>query len=237
MAQLPEKTGNLPEDHDNGKAPEMTKARARAPESTPESAVQQHAEQLDEDEKEFRALRRDVPNPGGASAAGMQAISVDKAPKKNAFIRTHPKFRPIVPIVIDEVRMDRHYYAVSPEMVGKLGEIGIKVADHTLYLTINDGGGLRIVPIRRADEDGEQHEASRTKELGLIKAINAWHRLYWDEENNEYRAFPAPKDRYGEPVWPDLTDAKIFRLSFRDKGRLIDGAEHPLFRKWAGRDE
>ena len=122
-------------------------------------------------------------------------------------------------------------------MVGKLGEIGIKVANHILYLTINDNGGLRIVPIRCADEEGEQHEASRTKELGLIKAINAWHRLYWDEENGEYRAFPAPTDRYGDPVFPGLSDARIFRLGFRDKGRLIDSDEHPLFRKWAGRDE
>jgi hypothetical protein len=231
MAQLPEKTGNLPENNDHDKATETPKAPA------PEKIIEEHKEQLDEDEKEFRALRRDVPNPGGAGVAGMQAISVDKAPKKNAFIRVHPTFRPIVPIVVDEVRMDRHYYAVSPEMVGKLGEIGIKVANHILYLTINDNGGLRIVPIRCADEEGEQHEASRTKELGLIKAINAWHRLYWDEENGEYRAFPAPTDRYGDPVFPGLSDARIFRLGFRDKGRLIDSDEHPLFRKWAGRDE
>jgi hypothetical protein len=208
-----------------------------APETTPENIVEQHVEQLDEDEKEFRALRRDVPNPGGAGVAGMQAISVGKAPKKNAFIRTHPTFRPIVPIVVDEVGMDKHFYAVSPEMVGKLAEIGISVADHTLYLTINEDGGLRIVPIRGAGEDGEQHTASRTKEMALIKAIDAWYRPYWDDANHEYRAFPAPKDRHGDPVWPPLSHAKIFRLGFRDQGRLIDSVEHALFRKWAGRDE
>jgi hypothetical protein len=39
-----------------------------------------------------------------------------------------------------------------------------------------------------------------------------------------------------EPQWPDLKPAKIFRLAFRDKGRLVDSAEHPLFKKWAARD-
>ena len=28
-------------------------------------------------------------------------------------------------------------------------------------------------------------------------------------------------------IWPDLKPAKIFKLAFRDKGRLIDSTEHP----------
>ena len=35
---------------------------------------------------------------------------------------------------------------------------------------------------------------------------------------------------------PMLKPAKIFRLAFRDKGRLIDSPEHTLFQKWAARD-
>jgi hypothetical protein len=35
----------------------------------------------------------------GASAAGIVAISVGKAPGRNEFFRTHPEFRPIVPMV------------------------------------------------------------------------------------------------------------------------------------------
>ena len=47
-------------------------------------------EDLDEEEKEFRALRRDLPGVKGASAAGIVAISVGKAPGKNEFFRCHP---------------------------------------------------------------------------------------------------------------------------------------------------
>ena len=67
----------------------------------PEIAVE-----LDEEEKEFRALRRDLPGVKGSSAAGIVTISVGKAPTKNEFFRTHPDFRPVVPLVNIEVGMD-----------------------------------------------------------------------------------------------------------------------------------
>jgi hypothetical protein len=60
--------------------------------------------------------------------------------------------------------------------------------------------------------------------------------LYVDKENGKYRAFPAPLGRFADPVWPELKQAKIFRLAFRDRGRLIDSTDHPLFKKWAARD-
>ena len=92
------------------------------------------------------------------------------------------------------------------------------------------------MPVRQADSDGEQNEYDRTKEIGLVQAINEWVRLYTDLENKCYKVFPAPAERFGDPQWPELKSAKIFKLAFRDKGRLIDSVEHPLFKKWAARD-
>ena len=60
-------------------------------------------DELDEDEREFRALRRDLPGVKGASAVGIVNISVAKIPGKNEFFRTHPEFRPVFPIVDLEV--------------------------------------------------------------------------------------------------------------------------------------
>jgi hypothetical protein len=197
---------------------------------------QAEEEQLDEEEAEFRAMRRDLPGVKGAGAAGIVAISVGKAPAKNEFFRTHPDFRPIVSIVDLEVGMERQFFAVTKEMVVALGGIGITVSDHVLYLTVTSRGALRVVPIRLANSDGEQNEYARTKELGLVQGITEWVRLYTDLENKNYQVFPAPATRFGEPVWPDLKQAKIFKLAFRDKGRLIDSTEHLLFQKWAARD-
>ena len=55
-------------------------------------------------------------------------------------------------------------------------------------------------------------------------------------EKRAYKVFLAPAERFGEPQFPDLKPALIFKLAFRDKGRLIDSPEHPLFLKWAARD-
>lgn len=195
-------------------------------------------EQLDAEEAEFRKLRRDLPGVKGAAAAGIVAISVAKAPTKNEFFRTHkdPDFRPIMPIVDVEVGMEKQFFAVTPDMVEPLGAIGISVTDAVLYLTVTSRGAYRIVPVRCANADGDMNEYARTKELSLIQAMDGWVRLFTDLENRCYKIFPAPIGRFGEPQWPDLKPAKVFRLAFRDKGRLIDSTHHPLFMKWAARD-
>jgi hypothetical protein len=193
-------------------------------------------EQLDEEEAEFRAMRRDLPGVKGAGTAGIVNIKVDRAPPKNEFFRTHPTFRPIVSIVDIEVGMERQFFAVTKEMVVALQGIGITVSEHTLYLIVTARGHFRIVRVRLANSDGEQNEYARTKELGLIQGMTEWVRLYTDLENRCYQVFPAPAGRFADPVFPGLTDAKIFRLAFRDKGHLIDSTEHLLFQKWAARD-
>jgi hypothetical protein len=194
-------------------------------------------EELDEEEREFRALRRDLPGVKGAADIGMLTISVGRQPTpKNIFFRTHKTFRPIVPLVNVEVGMDRHFVAVMPNMIEPLASIGITVTDHILYLTVTPEGGLRIIPVRGPNVEGEQNEWDRTKEIALIDAINGWFRMYTDKANNAYKSFAAPVGRYGEPNWPDIKEAKIMRMAFRDKGRLIDSGEHILVQKWAGRD-
>jgi len=141
-----------------------------------------------------------------------------------------------VPIVDLEVGMEKQFFAVTSDMVVNLGTIGISVANHVLYLTITPRGAIRIVPVRQAENDSEQNEYDRTREIGLLQAMDGWVRLFTDKENHCYKVFPAPAGRFGEPQWPELKEAKIFRLAFRDKGRLVDSVEHPLFKKWAARD-
>jgi len=193
-------------------------------------------EELDEEEKEFRALRRDLPGVKGASAVGIVSIGVSKLPGRNEFFRTHADFRPVVPIVDLEVGMERQFFAVTDEMVEALAGIGITVSLHTLYLTVTAGGAVRIIPVRCPNQDGDQNEYNRTRELGLLRATKEWVRLYPDQQNRIYKVFPPPAGRFADPIWPELKPAKIFRLAFRDKGRLIDSTEHPLFQKWAARD-
>ncbi len=193
-------------------------------------------EDLDEEEKEFRALRRDLDGVKGAAAAGIVAISVGKTPARNEFFRTHTEFQAVVPMVNIEIGMEKAYFAVSPDMIAALNGIGIAVSDNALYLTITSRGATRIVPVRQASGDGEQNEYDRTKEIGLVQARSEWVRLYTDMENRCYNVFPAPPGLFSDPLWPELKPARIIKLAFRERGHLINSVEHPLFKKWAARD-
>jgi len=67
--------------------------------------------------------------------------------------------------------------------------------------------------VRQADGEGAQDEYSRTKEIGLVRGIEEWVRLYADQENRCYKVFPAPADRFGDPHWPELKEAKNLSIS------------------------
>jgi hypothetical protein len=208
---------------------------AKAPDT--KLAKAEVAEEMDRDEVEFRALRHDMPGVTGSSAVGIVSIGVSKIPGKNAFFRTHPDFHPVIALVDNEVGFEKQFFAVTPQMIGPLKSIGITASLHTLYLTMTAQGAIKIIPVRCADADGNQHEYNRTREIGLIQAQKEWKRLYADQENGVYKVHPAPAGRYSDPVWPDLKPAKIVKLAFRDKGRLLDSTEHTLFQRWAGCDK
>jgi hypothetical protein len=193
------------------------------------------SEVLDEEEEEFRRLQRGVPGVKGSAEAGLVAISVGKQPWKNEFFRTSREFRSCVAMVDFEKGMDKVYAIVEPHMVESLLSIGIAVADYTLYLIISPKGALRIIPVRGADGEGNLNEWNRTKECCLIDGLDGWVRLYSDTPNGSYRCFPAPDKRFGDPNWPIIKPARIQRLAFKDRGLVIDGPEHVLFQKWAGR--
>jgi hypothetical protein len=206
------------------------------PTATPAEQEKKVEEELDEEEREFRALRRDLPGVKGGSAAGIVSVKVDKTPGKNKFFRTLPGFRPIMRIVDHEVGMERQFFAVTDEMVAALATIGITVSDHTLYFTVTTDGNYRVIPVLIAEDSENQNEYNATRERGLIDGLDHWVRLYTDRANGCYKVFRAPDDRYGEPQFPALKPARIIKLAFRDKGRLIDSTEHPLFKKWAALD-
>src|SRR5262249_52334915 len=161
----------------------------------------------------------------------------NKTPGTHEYFRTTADFRPVVPIVDTEVGMEKQFFAVTDDMVVALAGIGITVSLHSLYLTVTSRGAVRICPVRAPDQDGDQNEYNRTRELGLVRGVKEWVRLYPDLENRVYKVFAAPVGRFPDPIWPELKPSKIFRLAFRDKGRLIDSTEHPLFQRWAARDK
>ena len=137
------------------------------------------------------------------------------------FFRTHEEFRPIVPLVDIEVGMEKQYFAVDDSMVVALAGIGITVSEHTLYLTITPRGGLphysdplhhreRLLPYER---DGF---ARRQEEMGTA--------LYRSGKQS-LQGFSGARRTPCRSHLAGIEASKIFRLAFRDKGRLIDSPD------------
>lgn len=192
-------------------------------------------EELDEDERALRALRLDLPGSNNMPPSGIVSLSAGKIPRRE-FFRTHPEHRAVFPLVDHVAGLETEYYLVAPPMVPELNSIGIDPLPHAVYQIITVDGTTRLVPVRQADMDGGQNEWTRTKEIALIKGIKNWVRLVSDRANGRYRVFPAPDGRFPNPLWPDLSLAKLIKLAFTERGHLIDSPEHPLFKKWAARD-
>ena len=194
-------------------------------------------EELDEEEQEFRALRRDLPGVKGASAAGIVAISVGKAPAKNEFFRSHPEFRPIIPMVNCEMGMEKPILCGDARHGGAAGghrHLGYRpcpLSHHHLARCGADRSGAAGQQRRRAERvrphQGNRHAAG-------ARAVGAAVHRSW--KTAATRFFPHQQTGSPTPQWPTLKPAKIFRLAFRDKNRLIDSPEHTLFQKWAARD-
>ena len=195
-----------------------------ADETKPElEIVHPTPEVLDEEEPEFRVLRRDLPGVKGASAAGIVSIGVGKIPGKNEFFRTHPEFRPTVPMVDVEVGMEKQYFAGKDDRGGAL-----RWHRYQRYRShaVSDGN---LAPVRFGSSRfgnqqlyGQITTMRAPKEIGLIRGVDtlgsALHRSGEQCTTRFLRRPPTALPNRSGRRW---SHAKIFRLAFRDKGRLI----------------
>ena len=193
-------------------------------------------EDLDEDEAEFARLRRDLPHVEGAAALGIQAIAVVKAPPKNTFFRAHKVFRPIVDLVVDQVRLDQKYYAVDPAHGpgADLDRHRLRPAHalpdhHANGRFSRHSGSLRLM--RTASQRVRRDQGTRPSSVG--RRLAAY--LYRPRKLHATACFPrrrtGSRSRYGR----SSRRRRSFAFAFRDRGYLIDTPEHPRFIDWVGR--
>src|SRR5437667_12017161 len=114
--------------------------------------VESSTAELDEDERQLRALRLDLPGSSHVPT-GIVSLSVGKIPRRE-FFRTHPEHRVVLKLIDHACGLDIEYHAVAPAMIPELQSIGIEPADHALYQILTAEGASRLVPVRQADIDG-----------------------------------------------------------------------------------
>jgi hypothetical protein len=167
-----------------------------------------------------------------ANTAGVKklvtTVAVDK-PNRQDWVRVHPDpaYR-LTPAAIIELKEDREFYLVRPEIAMELaGEFEAA----TLYTTINRQGVLRLWPVKLPRPDGKHDEWHRSRAEAAERAMSRWVRVTANMSLGAYEIFEAMGD-IGDPVWPQIPFEEILQVAFRD--RIVDRFDHPLIRRLRG---
>jgi hypothetical protein len=167
----------------------------------------------------------------GVAAKVPLSIQVRKPPKQEFIrVRPEPEFRITVGAI--DLKEEGEFYIVTGEMSARL--LDTEAAVFTLYTYVSRGGALRLWPIRQAGADGRQNEWHRTAEKAAERAMRSWVRVVPNKSVGGYEIMEAVV-RIPDPVWPELTMPEIIRVGFRERGMIIDHADHPVVRKLEGR--
>jgi hypothetical protein len=149
-------------------------------------------------------------------------------PNPQDWIRTHksPEYRETLATI--ELKDDREFYVVVPEVARDLTNLCVYA---TLYTCITRQRVVRLWPVKLPGPDGRVNEAHRSAAEAAERAATCWTRIQWNNSLKAYEMFEAP-GRIPDPEWPDVPMQELIRIGFRD--RLIESFDHPVIKQLLG---
>jgi hypothetical protein len=155
-----------------------------------------------------------------------------RKPARHEFVRVHPTLQMTVGAIELKDDTDGGLYLVGQAMVASLGD---ELKMFVLRPYINKIGTMRLWPIRQPDPDGKHNEWHRSAATAAARAVEKWVRITSNRDLGGYELFEAV-NQGAEPTWPPGLDlAKMMKLAFADRGRVVDSPEHPLVKQLYGR--
>jgi hypothetical protein len=154
-----------------------------------------------------------------------------RRPHPQEFFRVRPdaKYR-LHPALMINLKDDREYYLVRPELAGELGN---ECVIATLFTTVNRAGVVFLWPVRIPAADGKDNEWWRSQREAADLATRAWVRIKANMALGAYEIATAP-DMKADPAWPEESFQQFVEIAFRD--RLIGALDHPAVRRLRGQD-
>jgi hypothetical protein len=152
-----------------------------------------------------------------------------RKPNRQDFVRVNrdPAYR-LTPAALVEIKEDREYYLLTPEMAVELpSEFFVA----TLYTTINRQGVLHLWPVKLPGADGKHNEWHRSAAEAAELAMDRWIRVTANMALGAYEMFEATGN-LSDPTWPGLPFHEILRIAFRD--RYVDSFDHPVVQRLRG---
>jgi hypothetical protein len=157
----------------------------------------------------------------------LRTVPVRK-PNPQDFVRVHPSPDYRRPLLAIDLKDDREYFLVRPEIAGEL--VNETVAK-TIYTAINRQGVVFLWPVTIPPPDGKDMEWWRSQREAADLAMAKWTRVKANMSLGAYEMSTA-EGVMAEPVWPDVSFQELLRTAFRD--RMITSLDHPVIKRLRG---
>lgn len=155
-------------------------------------------------------------------------VAVRKPTKQEYFrVRTGPEFR--LPCAILEIKDEREFYLVTPDVLPVLAE---DIRQVELRLCQNRQGVSFMWPVPMPSPDGRTNPWYESARDAANLAEEGWIRMIAVMAEGSYSIYRATGD-IPAPQWPDKTLQDVLQLAFKD-GKLIDTEDHPIVRQLNG---
>ena len=162
---------------------------------------------------------------GDVNTVGAEKLLVRLAvrkPTKQEYFRVHPgpEFR--LSSAILEIKEEREFYLVTPEVLPVLAE---DVRHVELRLCLNRQGVPFMWPVPMPGPDGRSNSWHESAE-------ESWMRMIAVMAEGSYSLYRAT-GTIPDPKWPDKPLTELLRLAFKD-GKLINSEDHPIVQQLNG---
>jgi uncharacterized protein YbdZ (MbtH family) len=155
-------------------------------------------------------------------------ISVRK-PNKQEFFRVNTDANLRLPCAILELKDEREFYMVAPNMLHALSE---DVRHVELRLCQNRQGVTFLWPVPMPSSDGRANTWHQSAREAAAHAEKHWTRMTANMSEGGYSIFRAT-GAIPDPQWQDKTMEELLKLAFKG-GKLIDTEDHPVIQQLNG---
>jgi hypothetical protein len=164
---------------------------------------------------------------GGGVKKLLTTVPIRK-PSQQDFIRVHPDPAWQLTAAAIELKEDREWFLLRPEMANECVSEFVPIQ---LFTAINRQKVIFLWPIRLPGSDGKILEWHRSAAEAAEHAMKRWVRVKANMSLGAYEPFEA-QSTIPDPEWPDVSFAELLRIGFRD--RLVDALDHQVLKRLRG---
>jgi hypothetical protein len=164
-------------------------------------------------------------------SAGVKKLVTEipiRKPSPQDFVRVHPDPAYRADLLMVNLKDDREFYVVRPELVAELAG---ETISKTVYTAINRQRALFLWPVTLPPPDGRDLAWWRSERDAAELAMRQWVRV---KANRSLGANEIATARgvVPDPEWPDLSFQEMIRIAFRTL--IIDRPDHAVIKRLRG---